>query len=145
MSSVQQFRPTTVVVVDDNPGDVGIIKHAFHEFAPDCHVTVVENKHHLLALVQGRPHIAAFFIDLNLGKDSGADLLKEIRRIRDYEHVPVVVLSGSTDPRLVDVAYGYPLCSFVQKPAYLDEYIRALSVSYTFWCSVAVLPKGHET
>lgn len=89
--------PTTVVVVDDEPGVRTILERmaSFHGLTPVGATTVEE----AIATAQDVT-AAAFILDLNLkGGRSGLEVLDWLRLQPAYARTPVFVLTGQLDLR----------------------------------------------
>ena len=54
--------------------------------------------------------------------------------------MPVVVVSGSDDPREVREAYELHASCYIRKPNDLHQFLRFIAVCYEFWGTVATLP-----
>jgi CheY-like chemotaxis protein len=99
-----------------------------------------------LALLRGEaPHKdrvkpELIFLDMNLPKYSGLDLVEKIRKTKGLEHTPIVVLSGSMNPENVRDVYKLGANCFVRKPMEFVEFIHCITACCEFWCNVAVLP-----
>jgi two-component system chemotaxis response regulator CheY len=72
-----------------------------------------------LALVQMRRHpgnVAAVVTDMHLAQSSGLDLIRELRADAHLSHVPVILISGDTDPLLPERAFELGANAFFAKP-----------------------------
>lgn len=63
------------------------------------------------------------FLDLNLPKADGLDLLKMIRTRPHLAEVPVAILTSSSSPVDRERAYGLGANLFITKPAGLSEFL----------------------
>ena len=95
--------PTTILLVEDHPGDVRLTEEAFAEsdFDVDLHATT--NGQAALEFINRedeyedapRPDIA--LLDLVMPEPDGEDLLHEIKHHPSLEDVPVIILTGMDD------------------------------------------------
>lgn len=68
--------------------------------------------------VRGRPSVpSVIFIDLNIPKVSGLDVLKHIRANEATRRTPVIVLTGTDDQAAMEACYQAGANSFVVKPS----------------------------
>lgn len=89
-----------LLVVDDNPADIRLIKEAFgnSQLAPTIHG--VNTSDTALDFVYQREEYAdapepdAVFLDWNLAETTGKEVLDALKA--DYSHIPVVVMTGLT-------------------------------------------------
>ena len=82
------------------------------------------------------------FLDLNLPKRTGLEILQEIRAHPSLRPTPVVVLTSSQSEKDVNAAYGSGANLYLTKPAslnQLEELIRALS---RIWLEYGELPRA---
>jgi two-component system, chemotaxis family, response regulator Rcp1 len=131
----------TVLIVDDNPADVVLMREALKGVS--CAIQVASNSQAALEMLAS-PIVAApirlIFADVNLPAVSGFEVAATVRKSPELRHIPVVLLSSSARPEEVQRAYDSGSCCLVQKPSDLDPFLRAIRLSYEFWCTVATLP-----
>jgi CheY-like chemotaxis protein len=88
------------------------------------------------------PRPGVILLDLNLPGTDGREVLLEIKRHEQVRHIPIIVLTTSTDDRDVDACYQAGANSYIQKPVDVDGFIRAIERLNGYWFEVVVLPKG---
>lgn len=59
---------------------------------------------------------SVIFIDLNIPKVSGLDVLRHIRSHEATRRIPVIILTGSNDPKAMEESYLAGANSYVVKP-----------------------------
>ena len=119
-----------VLVVEDNPADVELLRWALDSAAVDCELTVIDDGGEALAFVQQRgkyfastvPDLA--ILDLNLPRYDGVEILEAMRASRVFASVPVAVLSSSSSPRDRARMEAFNIGRYITKPPDLDEYLR---------------------
>jgi len=119
-----------VLVVEDNPADVELLRWALDGAAVDCDLTVIDDGGEALAFVQQRgkyfastaPDLA--ILDLNMPKYDGMEILEAMRASKVFAAVPVAVLSSSSSPRDRARMEAYNIGRYITKPPDLDEYLR---------------------
>jgi CheY-like chemotaxis protein len=128
MSNALESRKFRILVVEDNPDDVGLLRRALKYAGLECALTVVDDGADALALVrQSRlaadaPDLA--IIDLNLPKHGGLEVVEEIRANSSLAHLPVVILSSSSSPRERAMIERLQVLRHIVKPPDLDEFLR---------------------
>jgi two-component system, chemotaxis family, chemotaxis protein CheY len=60
--------------------------------------------------------IRAIITDLNMPHMNGFDFMREIRADERYRHLPIIVISGETDPRAPDRAFEAGANFYFAKP-----------------------------
>lgn len=127
-------RRYRVVIIEDNPGDVYLIREALREAGLRCDYQVysdgAEALEALLPKDGGESEVApdVILLDLNLPKISGEQVLDTMRRIERCAAIPVVVLTSSDSPRDRERATALGATLYVRKPSNLDEFLRIGSI-----------------
>jgi CheY-like chemotaxis protein len=63
-------------------------------------------------------------LDINLPRINGFDLLQSIKAAREFNHVPVALLTSSRNPKDRQRAAGLNADAFVIKPVGLENFLR---------------------
>src|SRR6266700_5710060 len=91
-------RKVQVLLVEDNPADVELLRMALKNAGVDCELTVLEDGAEALALVRQRENDARASIpdlavlDLNLPKIGGLEVLEAMRASRAFAGTRVAIL-----------------------------------------------------
>ena len=123
--------PLSILMIEDNPGDVRLVREALREARIDHRLQVVsdgEDARSLLAALgtsSALPDVV--LLDLDLPKVGGRELLVMIRSVAALRDVPVVVLTSSAAEEDVHRSLELAADHFVTKPMELDQYV-ALAV-----------------
>jgi chemotaxis family two-component system response regulator Rcp1 len=119
-----------VLVVEDNPADVELLRYALDSAGVDCDLTVIDNGGDALAFFQQRGRYSTSappdltILDLNLPRYDGIEILEAMRANRTFADVPVAVLSSSSSPRERAKLEAFHIGRYITKPPNLDEYMR---------------------
>ena len=120
------MEKTRILVIEDNPADVDLLRRALRDAGMDCELTVIDDGAEALAYVrrevQDVPDVA--IIDLNLPKHGGLEVLEEIRANRTLAALPVVILSSSSSPRERARIERLRAGRHIVKPPDLEEFLR---------------------
>jgi CheY-like chemotaxis protein len=135
-----------ILVVEDNPGDVRLIREAFRETGTQNEFQVAENGEQALAMLRRQgPYLKAprpqlILLDLNLPKLDGKQVLAEIKADHELRSIPVIVLSSSRSHDDILGSYnGYANC-YISKPILFDDFITVAKGITDFWVRVVSLP-----
>ena len=141
-------RPVAVniLLVEDNPGDVRLMKEALSESTEYCRLTTVEDGEQAVRFLRRlapfadavRPDL--IFLDLNLPRKDGREVLAEIKSDTGLRRIPVIVLTTSEADRDVHRAYDLHANCYVRKPTDLDEYLSVIRACEKFWLHIVRLP-----
>lgn len=88
-----------------------------------------------------KPTPDLIFLDLNLPKKDGREVLIEIKRDDHLRRIPVVILTTSEAERDVSRAYELHANCYIKKPTDLDEYMEVIRACENFWLHIVRLPR----
>ncbi len=117
-------------LVDDDEDDRGFFLSVF-DMMRDC-VTCDTAINGLVAwerLTQTNYHPDMIFLDLNIPIMNGRDLLKKLKGDPDLQHIPVVVLSTSSNDKTIQEALDSGAADFITKPnklSILEQRLKAI-------------------
>jgi two-component system chemotaxis response regulator CheY len=103
-----------VLIVDDAEQCAETLEVALYGLA-GVDVMAADSAEAALRLMLERP-ISAFITDLHLPRMSGFDLIRRVRAHPDYAHVPILVISGDSDPGTPDRIRDLGANAFFPKP-----------------------------
>jgi CheY-like chemotaxis protein len=115
--------------VEDNPGDVGLVRHVLAEHGITCELLVLRDGEKALEFIEqvdgGRlPCPQLVILDLNLPKTSGREVLQRMRVSPVCGNVPVVILSSSEAPKDKQETAALGATRYIRKPPTLDEFLK---------------------
>lgn len=134
-----------ILLVEDNEGDIFMTTEAIQEHLPSCTIEVIRNG---LDAIQHFENLAGqvnppkpdlVFLDINLPRRNGHDVLQYIKSQQALRTIPVVMLTTSSSPHDINQAYQQHVNSYLTKPIDMDEYHRMMSVVLEYWLTVAKL------
>jgi CheY-like chemotaxis protein len=118
-----------VLLADDNPSDVYLIREALREHAVDCTLRVASDGKDALRILSSEASdvdvrsISLIILDLNLPRHDGIEILQRLRDSAMLQHVPVVVLTSSDSPRDRLMANQLGAVRYLRKPSNLNEFL----------------------
>lgn len=138
-------RPLNILVVEDNPADIRLLRMALNEtaraFSLKIALTGQEALDHLYPEMPAEPvRFDLIILDLNLPGMGGHALLERIRKHPATNIVPVVVMSSSLRPSDIELAYSLRANCYIVKPVDLDEFMHVVSALQSFWFQTVCLP-----
>jgi two-component system, chemotaxis family, response regulator Rcp1 len=142
-----QTRPVHVLLVEDNPGDVRLMREALRNGDSGKRLDAVEDGEEALAYLRRQhpygsaPKPDLIFLDLNLPKKDGREVLLEIKQDELLRRIPVVVLTTSEAERDILRVYDLHANCYVKKPTDLDEYMEVIRACENFWLHIVSLPR----
>jgi chemotaxis family two-component system response regulator Rcp1 len=142
-------RPAEILLIEDNPGDVELIREALQSGKVLNHISLAVDGEDAMAFLNRESRYAAaprpdlIMLDLNLPKKNGFEVLKEIRGNPRLSRVPVIILTSSQADRDILKSYDLHANCFVSKPVDVDEFLSVVRSTGEFWLTLVRLP-GQE-
>jgi CheY-like chemotaxis protein len=135
----------TILLVEDNVLDADLIRHAIPEGEATIHFDVARDGEEALLFLkrweQGTPTPIVILLDLNLPKLSGLEVLNVLKTHPRYKILPIVVLTSSNLPDDIQKAYALGANSYILKSIDYDQFSKAVSLIYRYWCGLNVHPE----
>ena len=125
---MESASSTSILVVEDNADDSFMLTRQLQKAQIDDHATVIENGEAALnfLLKAERPPLA-IFLDLRLPGLSGIELLKRVKQDSRLQSIPVIIMTGSTDPKHLDECTRLGATAFLEKPVALTTFIKTVA------------------
>jgi CheY-like chemotaxis protein len=124
------MKPLTILLAEDNPGDVLLVRYALeeHQIAHDLHVA--RDGAQAIEFIGrmgepgGMPYPDIVLLDLNLPKVDGPVVLTEFRKLPQCGQTPVIVVSSSDAPRDRERMAQMGIAFYFKKPSDLDAFME---------------------
>ena len=135
-----------ILLVEDNPADMRLVREAMQERNSSTALHWVADGDAALDYLHRRgAHTAApapdlVLLDLNLPGISGKEVLSEIKQDPLLGSIPVVVLTSSSARQDVLDTYRAHGNAYMVKPADYDDYLALVDRIQTYWLSAVLLP-----
>ena len=135
-----------ILMVEDNPADVRLTREALRDGKIESILHVVKDGVEAMAYLRrqgnysdaSRPNV--IFLDLNLPRKNGREVLAEIKSDTAFRRIPVIVLTTSSAQSDVLSSYDLHANAYVVKPADVEVFTRVLQNIDRFWHKTAELP-----
>jgi CheY-like chemotaxis protein len=139
-------QPIEVLLVEDDPGDVLLIREAFDFNKVHNNLNVVSDGEQALDYLRGtgdyadriRPDLV--LLDLNLPRKDGREVLAEVKTDPDLRTIPIVVLTTSEAEEDVLKSYQLHANAYVTKPVDFERFVSIVRQIDDFFVSVVRLP-----
>ncbi|HEY9735478.1 MAG TPA: response regulator [Trichocoleus sp.] len=139
---MNRLNQATILLVEDDPGDVFRIQRAFNKANAIAPLEVVTDGEQAIHYLQGQgvyqdrdryPLPVLMLLDLKLPRYSGFEVLSWLREKSDLRHLPVVVLTSSEYQADIDRAYALGANSYLAKPPDTDTLLEMVKAVGLFW------------
>lgn len=135
-----QTAPFEVLIVDDSPGDVELIRSAIDEGRFHCRIHIVTDGVEAMAFLRketpnyrGVATPDLVLLDLNMPRMTGREVLAAMQAEKGLSGIPVVVLTTSDVERDVLQAYKLGAAGFVTKPVDIEQLYEAIHAIQNYW------------
>jgi two-component system response regulator len=134
--------PVEILLVEDDPRDVELTKHALKKENLCNNIHVVADGEEALDFLFGRgmyshrqngPNPYLVLLDLHLPKVDGLEVLREMKKQPRTRVIPVVVLTSSREQRDVVDSYRLGVNSYIQKPVDFGQFQEAVKQVGLYW------------
>jgi CheY-like chemotaxis protein len=128
MGTAQPPVAKRILVVEDNPSDVYLLRRALDEHGVPHTIDVIRDGEQALkyaerAAAPAEPAPDLIVMDLNLPRYDGIEVLSTWRNVASLQSIPILVLTSSDSPKERQRAEELGVSDFVRKPIMLDEFM----------------------
>lgn len=140
-------EPFEILLVEDNPGDIRLTEEALKETDVKTRLISVVDGEEALAYLRKKGDFAnvsqpdLIFLDLNLPRKNGLEVLEEIKSDEDLKYIPVVVITSSEAEHDIVKSYDLHANCYITKPVDFDDFSNVIQSIVKFWFAVVKLPK----
>lgn len=132
-----------LLLVEDNLGDVGLIREAFASCQAEVEIRVARDGIDALEKLDRAAHADRpdlILLDLNLPRRHGREVLEEIKSDPQLMHIPVVILTSSQAEEDILRSYQSHANCFITKPVDLEQLTKVVQGIEQFWFTLVKLP-----
>jgi CheY-like chemotaxis protein len=140
-------EPFQILIVDDEPGDVELIRAAIVEGRFICRIHVVRDGVEAMAFLRRTDPAHAqvpvpdlVLLDINMPRMNGREVLKAMKADAVLARIPVVMVTTSDVERDIMAAYDLGASGFVTKPVDIEDLFRAIHGIQEYWFGVVRRP-----
>lgn len=139
-------KDVEVLLVEDDPGDVELIKEGLNGAKIFINLHVVDDGVKAIKYLKregpygnaSRPDL--IILDLNLPKKDGKDVILEVRNDERLKSIPIVVFTTSASEEDFSRCYELGANCCITKPIGLDEFMKIVKSIKDFWVTIVKLP-----
>ncbi|ARN56127.1 response regulator [Sedimentisphaera salicampi] len=137
---------TTILLVEDNPGDQKLFSKSLQMKEIDSQVVTADTGEEAVEYFKAanedknfiRPDL--IILDLNMPGMGGKAFLKHFKNMEEFNDIPVVVLTTSDSD--IDIVESYKLqaAGYIKKPVSLKGFLEVISTLEKYWIGTCKLP-----
>lgn len=141
-------KPIEILLIEDNKGDNRLTTEVFKEAEVPNNIQVVTNGIAAMEYLKRknefknavRPDL--IFLDLNIPKRGGRELLIEIKEDPLLKCIPLIVLTTSNSEMDIKSTYAHYANAYITKPIDLNRFVEVIKSIEEYWLNTVELPNG---
>jgi two-component system, chemotaxis family, response regulator Rcp1 len=142
----ENVNPIQILMAEDNPADARLVREVMADSKILNELHVVPDGVEAMAYLRRtgkyadarRPSL--IFLDLNMPRKDGREVLAEIKSDPDLKRIPVVVMTSSKAEEDIAQAYNEHANCYVRKPIDFEQFHLVVKTIAQFWFSAVELP-----
>lgn len=143
--------PIDILLAEDNLADIRLTQEAFKDGKLSNNLYVVNDGVEALSFLrkEGKykemPSPDLFLLDLNMPRMDGREVLKIIKKDQKLKHIPVIILTTSSDEADILKSYEFHANCYITKPVDFGKFTTIVKQIEDFWFSIVRLPPKKGT
>jgi CheY-like chemotaxis protein len=141
----QEFENVSILLVEDSQVDIDLTLMAFSRINFEKPVQIVRDGAETLEIIdqwkKGIPLPYLVLLDINIPKVNGLEVLHAIKSSAKTRHIPVVMLTSSTNEADLRTAYEYGANSYIIKPVDFEEFKTLTMILCDYWIRLNIQPE----
>jgi len=140
----------TILLVEDDPNDVMLVKRAFEKTNIVNPIQVVDNGEDAQDYLAGSgkysdrkefPLPVMILLDLKLPRKSGLEVLEWLKQQPSLKRLPVIILTSSTENKDINRAYDIGVNSYLIKPVEFNDLLELVKNLNLYWLLLNTKPE----
>ncbi|HEY1239657.1 MAG TPA: response regulator [Bryobacteraceae bacterium] len=146
-----QSKPVVwILVVDDNPADLYLLREMLAAGPHSCRVDCVRDGSEALEFLQRQSRTQSrlpdlVLMDVHMPRFDGLETLSAIKQDSELRVIPVIMLSTFALPAAVRRSYQAYASGFVQKPTNIEQLERLVAAIRAFWMDFVIYTSRDHT
>ena len=142
-------KEVIILLVEDNEGDIVLTVEALREAKIHNKVVVVRDGEEALSYLyrEGKYTDAEMpdiiFLDINLPRIDGKEVLTKIKNDDRLKFIPVVILTTSDSENDIMESYSNHANCYITKPVDFNKFLQVVNMIKDFWITLVRLPMSN--
>ena len=139
-------KPVEIFLVEDNQGDIDLIREVLEEGKLKNTLNVAVDGEEALNYLKKKGKYAnatrpdLVILDLNLPRKDGREVLDDMKSSPDLKSIPVVIMTTSREEEDVLKMYNLHANCYITKPIDFIQFIKVVHSIEDFWFTIVRLP-----
>lgn len=134
------MQKKTVIYIEDRKEDILLFKRIVEQEFNNINLIIFEDSEKVLESIENKNFnkLSAniVFIDINMPKVSGLELLKVFNDNKIYKKTPKIIFSSSKERSDINNAYELNSNSYIEKPKNFIEFKKTLKETLNYWLNI---------
>ncbi len=136
------MNPKTILLVEDNPSDIGLTQRALEKSRIANELVIAEDGREALDYLFDIDPLTGLYLndlpalillDLKLPKVDGLQVLRQIRTDERTSRLPVVILTTSSEEDDIAQSYDLGANSYIRKPVDFRQFVESVEHLGLYW------------
>ena len=143
-------RPAEILLVEDNENDVLLTRESFKRSRLAVTIHHVNDGVECMEFLRKEGKFSdavtpdLILLDLNMPRMGGKEVLAELVADKDLCHLPVVILTTSSDEKEILDMYKLRCSSYIVKPVDFEQFLSVVKTITDYWFAVVVTPAKNK-
>ncbi len=142
----------TVMLIEDSPDDHEAFVRSFKKAGMDFPITWAPSGEEALSFLRASSTVekentaaqpALIFLDLNMPGLDGRQVLEMIKEDEKLKHIPVIIMTTSSNNRDIWHCYQMGANTYIQKPVSFKDLVALMGNLKQYWFDTALLPASY--
>jgi CheY-like chemotaxis protein len=146
----KETKMVEILLVEDNPADVRLVREALKESKILNNLSVVEDGVEAMDFLRKKGKYASsprpnlILLYLNLQRKNGREVLSEVKSDEKLKRIPVVIMTVSDDEKDILLTYNSHANCYIKKPLNFDQFNKMVHTIENFWFTIVCLPQDGD-
>lgn len=144
------MKSVHILLVEDNEGDIYLIKEAFEQIKLVNNISVLKDGEKAIQFLLKTDSFRdaetpdLIILDVNLPRKNGHEVLEFIKKDETLKLIPVIILTTSSSDKDIRRSYeNYANC-YITKPVEVDAFLNTIISIEDFWINIVKLPSNFK-
>jgi CheY-like chemotaxis protein len=145
----RENNPITILLVDDDADCRMLVRDAISESKVSNQVVEAESGEKAIQMLERQggfahaPRPGLIFLDIEMPGIDGLETLRRIRQRKEFQDIPVVMMTGVTGEDEMKLAAKYGANSYTIKPTVAEQFLKTVLACTNYWLTIHQYPVHH--
>jgi CheY-like chemotaxis protein len=125
-----------VILLEEDTDDQSLVRDTMSELDLDIPIQFFSDSEQMFLFLESKGKPSLILVDYNSAPESGIDVLKKLKSMKEFSEIPVVILSESDHPFYKNECYAHGASSFIKKPDTMEGTRKKIGTFFNYWLDV---------